>query len=93
MKRAVNLLRPAQIGWGLVEVPEHLFNRRWFMNPGAIPPNPFGGKDLFRQPHPLPHMARPQLAAAVRALQPEEGGPVRVVPVLGGLHHAYLRAA
>ena len=48
VKRAHNLLRPAQIGWGQVEAPEHVFNRRWHMKPGAIPPNPFGGTDRVR---------------------------------------------
>jgi hypothetical protein len=48
VKRAVNLLRPAQIAWGAVEVPEHVFNRRWFMKPGSMPPNPFGGSDLVK---------------------------------------------
>lgn len=35
-------LQPAQAGWGSRSVPEELFNRRWFMRPGSIPPNPYG---------------------------------------------------
>lgn len=48
VKRASNLLRPAQIGWGAAEAPEHVFNRRWHLKPGTMPPNPFGGIDKVK---------------------------------------------
>lgn len=48
VKRAHNLLRPAQIAYGSAEAPEHVFNRRWFMKPGTIPLNPFGGTDKVK---------------------------------------------
>jgi neutral ceramidase len=48
VKRAHNLLRPAQIAFGTAEAPEHVFNRRWHMKPGSIPPNPFGGSDKVK---------------------------------------------
>lgn len=48
VKRAVNLLRPAEIAFGTVEIPEHLNNRRWFMRAGTVPPNPFGTIDLVK---------------------------------------------
>ena len=35
VRRAVNQLRPAQMGFGSVDVPEHVFNRRWFMKEGS----------------------------------------------------------
>ena len=40
--RAYNNLSPAAIGWGSVQVPEFVFNRRWFVKPESVPPNPFG---------------------------------------------------
>jgi neutral ceramidase len=40
--RANERLVPAKIGWSVVAVPDELFNRRWFLRSGAIPPNPFG---------------------------------------------------
>jgi hypothetical protein len=40
--RAVNNLAPARIGWATASRPHHVFNRRWYMKPGSIPPNPFG---------------------------------------------------
>jgi Neutral/alkaline non-lysosomal ceramidase, N-terminal len=48
VRRAVNNLRPAQIAFGTAQAPEHLFNRRWFMKPGTMPDNPFGGSDLVK---------------------------------------------
>ncbi|MGH7138448.1 MAG: neutral/alkaline non-lysosomal ceramidase N-terminal domain-containing protein, partial [Pirellulales bacterium] len=45
---AVNNLQPAELAFLKVEAPEHVFNRRWFMRPGSVPPNPFGGADLVK---------------------------------------------
>ena len=61
VKRAVNLARPAQIGWGSVDVPEHLFNRRWHMKPGTVPVNPFGGSDKVKMNPPAgsPNLIEP----------------------------------
>ena len=54
-------LLPAQIGWGVRQEPGELNNRRWWMTPGSIPPDPFsettdkvrmnpppGSKDLIK---------------------------------------------
>lgn len=40
---ALNNLEPARIGWGIGNVPQHLFNRRWKMKTPVT--NPFGAKD------------------------------------------------
>jgi hypothetical protein len=48
VQRATNNLAPAEIAFGTVEAPEHVFNRRWFMQPGTVPPNPFGTVDLVK---------------------------------------------
>ncbi|UCD50174.1 MAG: neutral/alkaline non-lysosomal ceramidase N-terminal domain-containing protein [Phycisphaerales bacterium] len=45
VRRAINNLEPARIGWGRAEEPTQVFNRRYFMNPGTPTPNPFGGTD------------------------------------------------
>ena len=45
LKRSTNLLRPAEVAFGQVDVPEHLFNRRWIMKEGTLPVNPFGKFD------------------------------------------------
>ena len=45
VRRALNNLEPAKIGWGSAQAPEHLFNRRYFLKPGNPIPDPFGGQD------------------------------------------------
>lgn len=42
VQRAANNLAPASVGWGVGSCPQHVFNRRWLMKPGTIPPDPFG---------------------------------------------------
>jgi len=45
---AINLLRPAEIAFGTVDVPEHVHIRRWFLKEGTMPPNPFGKIDKVK---------------------------------------------
>jgi len=42
VRRAINNLAPARVGWGVGAVPHQVFNRRWKMKPGTIPADPFG---------------------------------------------------
>lgn len=59
--RAINNLRPAKLAFGTVDVPEHLFNRRWHMRPGTVPPNPFGQTDIVKMNPPAgsPNLMEP----------------------------------
>lgn len=43
VRRAVDNLAPAKLGWGSMDNPRHLFNRRWVLKEGVIKENPFGG--------------------------------------------------
>jgi hypothetical protein len=52
--RAINNLAPATIGWGVGQKPELVFNRRWRMKPGSIPPNPLGGTNELVRMNPPP---------------------------------------
>lgn len=48
VRRAVQALRPAQLGFGTVDIPEHVHNRRWHMREGTAPVNPFGQVDRVK---------------------------------------------
>lgn len=45
LQQATANLAPAEIGWGRCEVPEEVNNRRWHLQPGRMPMNPFGRTD------------------------------------------------
>lgn len=59
--RAKNELRPAEIAFGTVDIPEHVFNRRWKMRPGTVPANPFGSVDQVKMNPPAgsPNLTEP----------------------------------
>jgi neutral ceramidase len=81
---AANNLRPAEIAFLKVEAPEHVFNRRWFMRPGTIGPNPFGGSDLVKMnPEPgNPNLLDPagpiDPTISVLSLRGQDGRPISV---------------
>ena len=68
IRRAVNNLQPARIGWRAGQVPDEVFNRRWRMKPGAIPPNPFGKVDQVRM---NPGVGNPDLLEPAGPTDPE----------------------
>ncbi|MCD6050378.1 MAG: Neutral/alkaline non-lysosomal ceramidase, partial [Verrucomicrobia bacterium] len=48
IRRALNNLEPARIGWASAEEPNQVFNRRWFVKNEALYKNPFGGVDKVK---------------------------------------------
>ncbi|HUQ91466.1 MAG TPA: hypothetical protein VM120_07280 [Bryobacteraceae bacterium] len=42
VRRAVNRMQAARIGWGTGRADKLVFNRRYLLEPGGIPANPFG---------------------------------------------------
>jgi hypothetical protein len=46
--RAHAALRPAAVGAAAYPLPEEVFNRRWFLKPGKMTPNPFGRLDQVK---------------------------------------------
>ncbi len=48
VRRAFENLEPARIGWGGIDEPSEVFNRRWHVTDPALAKNPFGGVDKVR---------------------------------------------
>lgn len=84
VRRAVNTLRPAELAVGTVDVPEHVFNRRWFMKPGTMPENPFGTIDQVKMNPPggSPNLLEPagpvDPTVSIVAVREPDGKPISV---------------
>jgi neutral ceramidase len=48
VRRAINNIEPARVGWGTADEPRQVTNRRRFAKPGMPMPNPFGGQDQVK---------------------------------------------
>ncbi len=83
---ALKALEPAQVAWGAGAVPEEVFNRRWYMKPGTIPPNPFGGTSdqvQMNPPRASENLAEPSgptdPTVSILALRRPDGTPLAVL--------------
>ncbi len=84
VRRAVNTLRPAELAVGTVDVPEHVFNRRWYMKSGTMPENPFGTFDQVKMnpPSGSPNLIEPagpvDPTVSIVSVREPEGKPISV---------------
>ncbi len=86
VERAINQLAPAKVAWGVGQVPDQVFNRRWKMKPGDIPPSPLGGtNDLVKMNPPIasPNLVEPagptDPDVSILAVQSPEGRPMALL--------------
>ncbi len=78
-------LQPARIGWGGVNVPSEVHNRRWYMNDETLLTNPFGGVDKVRMnpPHGSDALVKPagptDPEVSFISVQASEGAPLAIL--------------
>ena len=92
VRRADNLLRPAEIAFRSVDLPEPLLNRRWFWKEGKGRPNPFGKiEKVYKTGAPgsdFSHPAGPtDTALSIVALR-EPAGPLIAAYCAYSMHYA-----
>jgi hypothetical protein len=68
VRQASENLEPAKIGWGSVDEPTEVFNRRWFISDPEHRKNPFGGIDKVRM---NPPRGNPALEKPAGPIDPE----------------------
>ena len=82
---AIQHLVPAKIGWGGVDVPSEVFNRRWHVSQPDIARNPFGGVDTVRMNPPRANSALIEPAGPIDpevsflSVQTTEGRPLALL--------------
>lgn len=59
LTRAIESLQPAEVGYASDEEPTEVYNRRWFLKPGTMTPNPLGGLDQVRTNAPRENLLKP----------------------------------
>jgi neutral ceramidase len=85
VQHAIERLAPAKIGWGAVDEPAPVFNRRWFVRDEADRHNPFGGVDQVRMnpPRASPGLIKPagptDPQIAFVSIQAKDGRPLALL--------------
>lgn len=70
VRMAVERLEPAKVGFGFGSEKSIIFNRRFFMKPGTMPPNPFGAIDQVQT---NPGIGNPNVIKAAGPVDPTVG--------------------
>jgi neutral ceramidase len=100
---ANNNLRPAEIAFSTVDVPEHVHIRRWFLKEGTMPPNPFGKIDKVKMnpgagnPNLVEPAAKPDSTVSIIAVREPNGRMISVYTAyslhyVGGVGDAHISA-
>ncbi len=86
IEQAHRQLEPARIGWGTIDEPSQIFNRRWLLKPGEISEDPFGGRT--DQAKMNPGYSNPQVdkqagpidpQVSLMAVQARDGRPIALL--------------
>lgn len=80
IEEAIGNLEAAKLGFGSDEEPSEVFNRRWYLKEGTMPPNPFGGIDQVKMNPPRNLIEKPagptDPEVAVISVQRANGKPM-----------------
>ncbi len=69
IEQAHRQLEPARIGWGAIDEPSQIFNRRWLLKSGEISEDPFGGRTDKAKMN--PGYSNPQVDQQVGPIDPQ----------------------
>ena len=57
--QAIQSMEPARVGFSSEDEPSEVRNRRWFLQPGTMPPNPLGKQDQVKTNANRNHLVKP----------------------------------